>query len=191
VAFDQKSLVILNALYPDIKTRAIRFEQDVLKVLNLQIRITEGYRSQERQAKLYDIGRNPADKSKIVTNAKPGESVHNYALAFDLCINGPDPYLSKYPKKQFDETWRKIGETGIQNGFKWGYDWNGNGLVDGNDFDRPHFELTYGERVCDLRELYNHNGLVAVFARMDQRRGVTVAQNWNDLTIKAALLSLN
>lgn len=197
MAFDEISLKKLSYLYPDIKTRAIRFEQDIKKALNLQLKITEGLRSFKRQTELYLKGRalikgefQITDRKQIVTNAMPGESVHHYGFAIDIAFQGPDPYLSNLSKKDFDYTWRRTGEIGQINGFKWGFDWNGNGIVDSNDFDRPHFELTYGERVHNLRELYAHQKLASCWARADQLRGVPVAQDWNDLTVKMALTSL-
>ena len=43
----------------------------------------------EEQAALYKIGRSV--KGKIVTNARPGESYHNYGLAFDWVPLKPAP----------------------------------------------------------------------------------------------------
>lgn len=171
---DERSKEILSALYPDIKVRAIRFSQDVFKVLNQKIKITQGLRTFEEQSKLYSQGRTfvngqfqVVDRKHVVTNAPAGFSIHNYGLAFDIAFQGDDPYLSKFTPKDFDYTWRKTGEIGQRNGFKWGFDWNGNGKIDGNDFDRPHFELTYGERVTDLREIFLISGLIGIYKRID------------------------
>ena len=43
-----------------------------------------GYRSLGEQAELYSTGR--TKPGKIVTNAKPGSSAHNYGLAVDLAF---------------------------------------------------------------------------------------------------------
>jgi len=197
VPFDDASTVKLNALYPDIKVRAIHFELDVKKVLSRQIRVTEGLRSFKRQTDLYLKGRElingvfqVVNKSQVVTNAMPGESVHHYGLAFDICFQGDDPYLSTLHPKDFDYSWRKTGEIAQKNGFKWGYDWNGNGLVDGNDFDRPHFQLTYGEQVHNLRELYSKQKLASVWARIDQVRQVPIGQDWDTYAFKSKVSSL-
>ena len=48
-----------------------------------------GRRTMEEQAALYKIGRSV--KGKIVTNARPGESYHNYGLAFDWVPLKPAP----------------------------------------------------------------------------------------------------
>ena len=50
--------------------------------------ITCTLRSNEEQDRLYTIGRllTPKGFGKIVTNAKGGESAHNYGLAFDFTL---------------------------------------------------------------------------------------------------------
>lgn len=45
-------------------------------------RVSEGYRTPERQAELYAQGRH--DSKRIVTKAKPYQSYHNWGLAVDL-----------------------------------------------------------------------------------------------------------
>ena len=49
-----------------------------------KVRITQGFRSFEEQQKLYAIGR--LTPGKKVTNAKAGQSIHNYGLAVDICL---------------------------------------------------------------------------------------------------------
>jgi len=54
----------------------------------IDIIITSTYRDNESQAALYAIGR--TKPGKRVTNAGPGQSFHNYRVAFDFCpiVNG-------------------------------------------------------------------------------------------------------
>ena len=68
-----------------------------------------GRRTMEEQAALYKIGRSV--KGKIVTNARPGESYHNYGLAFDwvplkISTKNPDLYVADWD----DETAFRLGE---------------------------------------------------------------------------------
>lgn len=189
--FDSASKARLRTAYPDLAVRAIRFEQDVFKVTNRQIRITEVIRTFEYQASLYAIGRTLP--GKIVTNSLPGESVHHYGLAFDICFAGVDPYLEKFQKaKPIDwiRLWSEVGKLGQANGLIWGYDWNGNGLVECNDFDRPHFQITYGYRIQEIRNLYQLGGMPAVWASMDKVRGVAQGSEWNGITTKSRLLEI-
>lgn len=58
------------------------------------VEITLAFRSYEEQDALYSQGRNEkgeiTDSSKVVTNAKGGQSYHNFGLAFDLTVYDKD-----------------------------------------------------------------------------------------------------
>ena len=68
----------------------------------------------------------------IVTNAKAGESPHNFGCAFDFCFEGPKPYP---PVK--DPRWLILGKIGEGLGLNWG---GPLGEGDRFTFDRPHLE---------------------------------------------------
>lgn len=68
---------ILDSLHPSIRVLA----RELLR-RRPELRIVSGYRSMEEQERLYAQGRTAP--GEIVTNAKPGRSWHNYALAFDV-----------------------------------------------------------------------------------------------------------
>ena len=68
-----------------------------------------GFRSFEEQAALYSQGR--GKPGRIVTKAKPGESYHNYGLAFDWVPVKPTPKDPKLFSADWeDETAFKVGE---------------------------------------------------------------------------------
>jgi hypothetical protein len=92
----------------------------------LDVVVTEGLRSLERQRELYAQGRTkPGD---IVTNAKPGQSNHGSGRAFDVAItrNGK-------PVDQKD-LWNELGKIGKSAGFRWGGDFR-------SIYDPEHFEF--------------------------------------------------
>lgn len=70
----------LAPLHPLLKKRGSDF-CDALAGAGVDVLITQGFRSWTDQAKLYAQGRNVP--GKIVTNAKPGWSWHQFGLAFD------------------------------------------------------------------------------------------------------------
>lgn len=76
-----------------------------------KLKITHGLRTIEEQDKLYASGRTLP--GKILTNAKGGQSKHNFGKAIDVAFQGNDPY-----PKNFD--WKKIGLIGEKLGMKWG-----------------------------------------------------------------------
>ncbi|MDQ3158781.1 MAG: M15 family metallopeptidase [bacterium] len=94
----------------------------------LEIVITEGFRSMARQNELYAQGR--TKPGNIVTNARGGESLHNYGVAFDICfvVNG---------KRTYTGDWNKVGSIGESIGLEWGGRWK-------SFIDRPHFQIMAG-----------------------------------------------
>ena len=97
----------------------------------INVFLTCTLRDKEEQAKLYAQGRTAS--GKIVTNAKPGQSPHNFnkSFAFDIAFIGLDKKLKWTPSlfKQFADLIKSIDNT----------------IVWGGDFktlsDAPHFEL--------------------------------------------------
>ncbi len=97
---------------------------DYAQSIGTPIRITEGYRSPERQNELF------AKKPKV-TNAKAWESIHQYRCAFDIVF-------IKLGYNANEKQWRDIADYADKLGLDWGGDWK--------DFmDKPHFELTFGK----------------------------------------------
>lgn len=90
--------------------------------------ITHTFRSSTEQQKLFDQGR--TGPGSIVTNAQPGQSLHNYdpTHAFDIAFRKTDGSLD-WDVRLF-ENFARIAK---QLGLAWGGDWT-------NFKDRPHFE---------------------------------------------------
>lgn len=98
----------------------------------MNLLVTCTYRSGEEQNELYEQGRSkPGPK---VTNAKAGQSFHQYRLALDLypMINGKPDFSGKHP------WWPKIAAIFKRHGFEWGYDWP-------RFKEMPHFQFTGGK----------------------------------------------
>jgi hypothetical protein len=96
-----------------------------------EIIITQGYRSIEEQNDLYNQGR--TTPGNIVTNAKGGQSYHNWRLAFDIAILNQDGSID------WDSNYKymAIGKLGESIGLEWGGSWDA-------FKDLPHFQYTYG-----------------------------------------------
>lgn len=95
-----------------------------------RVRVTHTLRTMDEQAHLYAQGRTLP--GPIVTKAKPGQSAHNYGMAFDICFVGAVPY-----PEATDPRWHALGILGEELGLSWG---GPNGKGDRFTFDRPHFE---------------------------------------------------
>src|SRR5690606_7828810 len=69
----------IRELHPRLGIAARQFINTVEGELGIQLRITQGYRSIAEQDALYAQGRTAP--GEIVTNARGGQSNHNYGLA--------------------------------------------------------------------------------------------------------------
>lgn len=130
--------------------------RNVIKKMHAQgvyIGIAQGYRSIPEQNALYAQGR--TKKGAIVTNAKGGQSNHNFGCAVDLFIyssNGKSVSAWNPPSS--------VIHAMKAEGFKWGGDWT-------SFVDKPHFELydvAGGEKMPSDRNFevavdpYRHSG---------------------------------
>jgi hypothetical protein len=195
MSFDSASDARLQLLYPDFAVRVIRTLEDIRRVTGKQMRVSEGIRSFARQAEDYDKGRtkpgphaSPAKPMGLpVTNARPGYSYHAYGLATDNVFQGDDPYLEIMAKKdpkgaeEIWETYARIAEA--------------YGLVSGRRFprvDSTHIEAKYGSlRIQDYLDLYLRGGVAAIWATIDEIRGVPEGQAWNSIIAGRTLSSLD
>lgn len=123
-SYDNPQAIItdLDELTPKTKELALEFlercEEEGLKV-----KITETYRTKERQEKLYAQGR--TEEGPVVTWTK--NSKHTTRRAFDICQQGDNPYGD-------EEFFRKCAEIGKEVGLSPGYYWE-------RHQDKPHYEL--------------------------------------------------
>ena len=117
----------IASLHPPFLALARQFLTDCEKAGH-RLRVTFGYRTLDEQAKLYAQGRTAP--GAIVTNAKPGQSAHNYAAAIDVV------FLTKDSKANWNGPWKDIGAIGEKLGLVWGGNFK-------NFPDRPHFEWAH------------------------------------------------
>lgn len=119
--------------------------------------ITETMRSFQKQNIMYAQGRTIS--GAIVTNARGGESFHNYGMALDfvMLINGHSSYA-------VDENFMIVVNCFKKRGFTWGGDFPGKFT------DHPHLQKTLSHTWKELLNLY------------DRKKFIPVA-NWVDLTI--------
>ena len=129
-------------LHPKIREDAATLLNTVQEKLGIKLRVTQGFRSFKEQNDLYEQGR--TKPGKIVTNAKGGESYHNYGLALDVCeIRGREAI--------WECDWKKIAPIAKGLGWEWGGDWT-------SFKDKPHFQKAFGKSEKQLLALYNALG---------------------------------
>ncbi|OIK10234.1 peptidase M15 [Bacillus sp. MUM 116] len=108
--------------------------------------ITDGFRSMEDQDQLYQKGRTTA--GTIVTNARGGESYHNYGLAVDFALktsSGNVIWDRNYDGNQNRiPDWNEVVAIAKNLGFQWGGDW-------AQFKDYPHLQMDFDLTLADLQ----------------------------------------
>ncbi|NYE08741.1 peptidoglycan L-alanyl-D-glutamate endopeptidase CwlK [Bacillus niacini] len=108
--------------------------------------ITDDFRSAEDQDRLYEQGRTVA--GNIVTNARGGESFHNFGLAIDFAIKTPSADIiwdMQYDGNQNGiADWNEVVEMAKSLGFEWGGDW-------AQFKDYPHLQMNFDLTLADLQ----------------------------------------
>lgn len=127
----------IQKLHPSVRDEvtAIIKDCDLALTGKAKIRITQGFRSAKEQDELYAIGRTKPGKK--VTNAKAGQSIHNYGLAADICLMIDGKTASWNTAKDWDNDkvadWYEFVKIFAKYGWTWGGNWK-------NFKDLPHFE---------------------------------------------------
>jgi peptidoglycan L-alanyl-D-glutamate endopeptidase CwlK len=131
---------------PNIRTLHLRAQEAARIFLGVfanaeyTVRIISGNRTYAEQDAIYAQGRTKPGKK--VTNAKGGQSNHNFGIAWDIGIFVGGKYLQESP---FYKAAAAIGLAATP-GLEWGGDWK--------KPDRPHYQLATGKGVDEVRELF-------------------------------------
>lgn len=128
----------LDELLPEVKKRVQRFIT-TCKFEGVDLLVTSTYRDNESQDALYAQGRTLP--GKIVTNAKAGQSFHNYRCAVDVV-----PLVAGKPRWDAkDPIWQKVGRLGKAAGLEWAGDWK-------RFREFAHFQYTGGLTLAQLQQ---------------------------------------
>lgn len=136
---DLISIERIKTAHPSIREKLLQDYTDANNLLGkgARLRLAYVYRSNELQDKLYN-------QRPKVTNAKGGQSMHNYGLAFDIVVlydndgNGTFEEASWSQIRDFDKDskadWMEVTNLFKSRGWEWGGDWK-------SFKDDPHFQL--------------------------------------------------
>jgi peptidoglycan L-alanyl-D-glutamate endopeptidase CwlK len=119
----------IDTLEPEFKLKIQDLIDELAAVTGLKWVIVQARRTMAEQQALYDQGR--TQPGKVVTNARPGQSAHNFGLAADLCPINPATGDCWWDAPQM--TWRKLAETAHEMGLVSGFFFK-------SIFDAPHVE---------------------------------------------------
>ena len=154
-----------NLLYPPLAGQLRDFESRLVAA-KLPFYLYMGLRTFEDQDELYSQGR--TKPGQIVTNARGGDSLHNYGLAADYVLDGqpdkPGIQWSWDTKADFNADgrgdWMQMGEIAGSCGLEWGGRWK-------RFPDLPHVQNRYGLTLAEIKEIYRTgHGIKAVWSEL-------------------------
>lgn len=118
----------LDALRPEVRSLVDTFLSSCA-LAGFDVLVTCTFRNDAEQTALYAQGR--TEPGHIVTNARAGQSAHQYGLAIDIVpmVNGKPDWNGA------DPIWSEIGVLGEAAGLTW------LGAPDSTFHEKPHFEF--------------------------------------------------
>ena len=130
----------LEDLNPVVEEKARDFLA-LCKAEGIEVIVTSTYRDAESQSALYAKGRTAPGKK--VTNAKAGQSWHNWRVAFDVVpLRNGKPVWGTTGEDL--KLWQRIGAIGKSCGLEWAGDWR-------TFREFPHFQFTGGLSLADFQ----------------------------------------
>lgn len=150
---NESSIKRLAAVHPLLREKILELER-ICRARGIEIAVVQGLRTFAEQDALFAKGR--TKPGKRVTNARGGQSNHNFGLAVDLA-----------PIKDGEILWddeapfRTIGRCAVTLGLEWGGDWK-------SFVDLPHVQIP-GPSVAECLALYRKGGIKAVWEETDRR----------------------
>lgn len=146
----------LQQLHP-AATAAVRAVISDLAAQGIVVEVVQGLRTFAEQDALYAKGR--TTPGPIVTQARGGQSNHNYGLAADLC-----PFTNDKPDWNAPmHVWAAIGTAAAAHGLEWGGQWK-------KFLDKPHVQLP-AMTVKECASCFAAGGLDAVWAAASRKVG--------------------
>jgi peptidoglycan L-alanyl-D-glutamate endopeptidase CwlK len=127
----------LEDLHPKIAAKAQAF-RDACAAQGIDALITSTYRDNESQAAIYAQGRTAP--GSIVTNARPGESWHNWRCAFDFV-----PIVGGKCQWKDSDLFTRCGVIAESVGLEWAGRWTGKLR------EAAHCQYTGGLTLADFR----------------------------------------
>jgi peptidoglycan L-alanyl-D-glutamate endopeptidase CwlK len=152
---DQITIDRIKLLHPLLIDEVNEIYDEISKALGTGVicRFAHTLRTNKEQDLLF------AKKPKV-TNARGGQSYHNYGLAIDIVLlldkdkNNTYEIASWNTKLDFDKDgesdWMEVVKIFKMYGWEWGGDWK--------FIDAPHFQKTFGLSIKQLQKLTDNKG---------------------------------
>lgn len=143
----------LAHVHPALALRVRAVCAALLQQHGYEFRIVQGLRTFAEQDELFKVGR--TKPGHVVTNARGGQSNHNYGLAVDLC-----PFKGGQPQWNDVRAFAYLGSEAVKHGLEWGGHFHA-------IIDQPHVQLP-GLSVAQCLARYRTGGLPLVWSEADR-----------------------
>lgn len=153
---DQLTLKRIETAHPLLRDELKCIYTDIVKAITSPyalFRFSHVLRTFKEQDDLYAIGRTKPGRK--VTNAKGGDSYHNYGLAVDIVELLDKDKNGTFEAASWDVNfdadfdgkadWIEVVEIFKRYGWEWGGNWR--------FADKPHFQKTFGYSISDLKKI--------------------------------------
>jgi peptidoglycan L-alanyl-D-glutamate endopeptidase CwlK len=131
---DNLTIDRIKTFHPNLRSK---LHNEYLEINNqlpkgVRLRFTHVLRTIQEQNELFAQGR--TKRGHIVTNARGGQSIHNYGLAFDIVILLDEDKNGTFEKAVWNGThFNTVVRYFKSKGYEWGGDWKFK--------DAPHFQI--------------------------------------------------
>jgi hypothetical protein len=154
------SRVDVSMLYPPFLVRLRAMLDEAWRSSKRSYWVVEGHRSYKRSDELFEQGR--TKPGPVVTNAKAGQSAHNFGIAADLVR---DSYLDRagVQPDYRPESYELLGVLCPKHGLVWGGSWRFK--------DLPHVQLpgyVTALQLAPLRDAFARGGLSAAWRHVSE-----------------------
>lgn len=154
VDLDRRTVKNVNSLDPKAREKFLPFIAEAKRLaasMGYSYIAISGNRGETEQNDLYAQGR--TKPGKIVTNARFGESNHNFGVALDFGVFIGNQYIDEnYPEKS-TIVHRIVAEIAEKYGIQWGGSWK-------SIKDYPHFEIKTNLTLSEKRNLMARKGSI-------------------------------
>lgn len=155
----EKNLATLDPKAQSLFRPFLAYAKDIADdFLDCDSVLISGTRTYKEQDALYLIGRRGRKGERTVTNAKGGQSNHNFGIAGDLGIFRRGDYLDDNSARAdaalCERIYRHLARKAEAFGMDAGYNWRFK--------DPPHFEVATGLTLAQKRARYQQHGTLFV-----------------------------
>lgn len=149
----EKNLATLDPKAQELFRPFIAAAKKIAGIHGCEYIAISGNRTWKEQDALYAIGRTVMPNKPRVTNARGGQSNHNFRIALDFGVFKNKKYLDNSNPKLASQVHKAVAAVATQFKLEWGGNWKA-------FKDEPHFEVATGLTLAQKRAKYLKTGTV-------------------------------